>query len=337
MMMIPYNHSQIKIGVMKMSEISVQTAYEMFIQQGSPSWSSRTKFYYENNLRYFFSFLADRFGRSCDQISVSELSKTVLYDYVIFLRGKDKYVGHPLRSCMTVNGSIKSNTVITYVRAVKAFCNFLYKQHIVTDRLAEGLRLPKSDSDQIVPLMAEEVYKIDSIFDRESPNDLRNLCIVHLMLDAGLRSSEVCSLRTEDILFSSNTIVINRSKGDKSRIVIMSPPLKSLLEEYFFLCKPSVVAFRKKSDNQPITPAVMCSLFQRIIRNTGIDRIHPHLLRHTFATSYIIGGGDLESLRILMGHSDYSVTRIYLHLAAQYRIIGADIYRLDPIFFKSGY
>lgn len=320
-----------------MSEISVKTSYELFIQEGSSSWSSRTKFYYENNLRYFFSFLTDRFGRSCDRIFVSELSKTVLCDYVIFLRGKGKYVGHPLRSCMTVNGSIKSNTVITYVRAVKTFCNYLYEQHIITVRLVEGLRLPKSDDDQIVPLMADEVCKIDAVFDREVPNDLRNLCIVHLMLDAGLRSSEVCSLRTEDIIFSSSTIVINRSKGDKSRVVIMSPPLKSLLEEYFTLCKPSVVLFRKTSDHEPITTAVMTSLFQRIVRNTGIDRIHPHLLRHTFATSYIIGGGDLESLRILMGHSDYSVTRIYLHLAAQYRIIGADIYRLDPIFFKTGY
>jgi len=61
------------------------------------------------------------------------------------------------------------------------------------------------------------------------------------------------------------------------------------------------------------------------------------LLSHTFVTSYIMGGGNLETLRILMGHSDYSVTRMYLHLAAQYQIMDTDIYRLDPVFFKKTY
>lgn len=56
----------------------------------------------------------------------------------------------------------------------------------------------------------------------------------------------------------------------------------------------------------------------RIRRNTGLDRVYPHLLRHTFSTSYIMGGGSLESLRILLGHYDYSITRIYLHLANQF-------------------
>ncbi|WP_081820350.1 tyrosine-type recombinase/integrase [Robinsoniella sp. KNHs210] len=65
--------------------------------------------------------------------------------------------------------------------------------------------------------------------------------------------------------------------------------------------------------------------------------MHPHLLRHTFATSYIIGGGNLEMLRLLLGHYDYNVTRNYLHLAYQYMILNADIYKLDSVFFKTTY
>ena len=75
----------------------------------------------------------------------------------------------------------------------------------------------------------------------------------------------------------------------------------------------------------------------RIRRNTGLDRVYPHLLRHTFSTSYIMGGGSLESLRILLGHYDYSVTRIYLHLANQFFVMDSDIYRLDPVLFRTSY
>ena len=78
-------------------------------------------------------------------------------------------------------------------------------------------------------------------------------------------------------------------------------------------------------------------MFARIRKATGINRLKPHLLRHTFATSYIIGGGDLETLRIYLGHASYEVTQNYLHIAQVYSTMGSDIYRLDNIFFKRGY
>lgn len=320
-----------------MMDIDMQKAYDVFINNGSSSWSPATRTYYLRNVNYFMFYLADRFGYDPSRIMLSDLPRDILVDYAVSLRAKDRFSGHPLRGSMSVSGNIKSNTVNTYMRATKAFMNFLYQSGYTTVRFSEGLRLPKPDNDQIVPLLADEVRRIDAIFDKDVPNDLRNLCIIHLMLDAGLRSSEVCSLKSGDIIFDSNTIVINRSKGDKSRVVILASPLKELMQQYFDVFRIIGPLFRKQTDNKPINHAVMCSLFQRIIRNTGISRIHPHLLRHTFATSYILGGGNLETLRILMGHSDYSVTRVYLHLATQYRILGADIYKLDPVFFKSGY
>ena len=74
--------------------------------------------------------------------------------------------------------------------------------------------------------------------------------------------------------------------------------------------------------------------FSLLKKKMGIDRIHPHLCRHTFATAYIIGGGSLEMLRLLLGHSDYEVTRSYLHLAHQCQLLHSDVYYLDPIYFK---
>ncbi len=197
-----------------------------------------------------------------------------------------------------------------YKRNVDYFFNYLYRRKYTGIRYTEGLKLPRSDDDQIVSLLASEVYRIDWIFDEEKPGDL---------------------------VFDSNTIVINRSKGNKSRVLLMCPLLEKLLRQYMQVFHPKGTLFRKLEENKGINGSVVKALFQRIVRNTGIERLHPHLLRHTFATSYIMGGGNLETLRLLLGHFDYSVTRKYLHLAAQYQITGTDIYRLDPIFFKKGY
>lgn len=160
------------------------------------------------------------------------------------------------------------------------------------------------------------------------------------LLDAGLRSCEVISLEGSDVVFSSGYIAINRSKNSRSRVVRMVPKLEELLKEYaeiFRIGKGGGALFRKYRSQEPIDANVIRSLFLRIRSNTGVNRIYPHLLRHTFATSYIMGGGNLESLRIYLGHYDYSVTRIYLHLANQFLVMDSDIYRLDPVLFRTGY
>lgn len=320
-----------------MSNLTLQQAYDSFLRDGSAYWAPQTKLYYERNVSYFFNYMRNILHWSCECTPIDQLPSDILVRYAVWLRSKARYSGHPLQDYMNVAGTIKSNTVNTYMRAVKAFFNYLYKTRLVNVRYAENVKLPRPDDDQIIPLMMSEAAAIDRCFDRELYCDLRNLCIVHLMLDAGLRSCEVIQLQTRDIIFASSTIVINRSKGDKSRVVIMCPYLASLLHDYMDRAHPSGVLFTKLTENKPINESVMKSLFARLRRNTGIDRLHPHLLRHTFATSYIMGGGNLETLRILLGHFDYSVTRKYLHLAAQNQILGTDIYRLDPVFFKSCY
>ena len=92
--------------------------------------------------------------------------------------------------------------------------------------------------------------------------------------------------------------------------------------------------FLQMRQQEAINSNVIKQLFSRIKKKSGIDRLHPHLCRHTFATSYIKGGGNIEMLRLLLGHTDYKVTRVYLHLAQQSSLLHEDIYQLDPVFFK---
>jgi integrase/recombinase XerC/integrase/recombinase XerD len=199
----------------------------------------------------------------------------------------------------------------------------------------------KNDASSVVPLSNSEVDLIDDLYNWKTETGIRNLCIIHLMLDAGLRSSEVVGLMYSNINFDSNYLMI-KGKGEKFRTVLLCPKLRRLLSHYIIKFRSccsgdDFPVFAKIGSLDPINENVIKQLFARIKKASGISRLHPHLLRHTFATSYIVGGGNLEFLRLMLGHSDYETTKIYLHLANESKMLHIDIYKLDPVFFKSGY
>ena len=202
--------------------------------------------------------------------------------------------------------------------------------------------MPKNDARQIIPLYADEVEKIDTTFNLGSVMGLRDFCI--RAFNVGRRFSflqEVINLKMQDALFDKDALLVVNSKGSVSRIVIMCSRLKEKLRDYIYYYRhgsaPDDNVFVQIKSKEPINENVIKQYFARLKKRTGIDRLHPHLLRHTFATSYILGGGNLEMLRILLGHSDYDVTKNYLHLANQYQILHANIYKLDPVFFQQHY
>ena len=88
--------------------------------------------------------------------------------------------------------------------------------------------------------------------------------------------------------------------------------------------------FLDRSNNMPITNDTIRKLFVTLKRLSGVDRVHAHLCRHTFATSFLQYGGNMEKLRLYMGHSDYEILKNYLHLSLMY----PDVYRIDDVFFK---
>ena len=121
----------------------------------------------------------------------------------------------------------------------------------------------------------------------------------------------------------------------------MVSKVKRRLYEYLTLYRPytgsEIFLCSVNGTYTDISQDSIKSLFSRIRSKTGIKRLKPHLLRHTFATSFLLGGGDMESLRLYMGHASYETTQNYLHLADLYNRMGTEIYRLDKIFFKRYY
>lgn len=303
----------------------LQLAFQLFLVDHESYCSSKTIVYYKENVPRFINFCSARLQIPCDQIECSSVDRACVLAFLSDLR----------------NPSRKNTTVNTYFRAVKVFLNYCIDEGFCDSDVLRKVRFLKSDKEPVIPLTEWEVDEIDGLFNPKTESGLRNLCIVHLMLDAGLRCGEVASLSYYDINFDANYITV-KGKGDKIRSVLLCPRLKRMLSHY-------LIKFRSFSPGEdypvlvqvgspdPINTNVVKQLFSRIKKKSEIDRVHPHLLRHTFATSYILGGGNMEFLRLMLGHSDYETTKVYLHLAQEAKMLHNDIYRLDPIFFRSAY
>ena len=158
-------------------------------------------------------------------------------------------------------------------------------------------------------------------------------------LTCGLRRQEVCHLQVHHLDPERNILHIVNSKENKSRFVLIPDFLISALQEYDQRTGiTSGYMLRQLRDpERPLTSNTVKMIFQDLKISTGIDRLHAHLLRHTFAISYLIGGGNLEFLRVFLGHYDYAATKTYVAMAAQMKLLGAPVYQLDPIFFQRGY
>lgn len=271
-------------------------AYELFMrEQRIRRNSSATLMYYEIALLKFNTFAGE--------ITTDELTLELYKAYTLYL---------------LTDTALSSTSVNTYLRAVKAFYNYLINEELIPDFSCK-LKLVRQDKSVIVPLSDHEIMKLLNCFGSGSL-ELRNKCIVVLMLDSGLRLGEVVRLKMGDVFPDSRYIIVN-GKGGKQRIVPLGQSCADLIGEYMKQRdqKRNAPLF-VTNKGEPITPNTVHCFFEDLRTRSGITRLYPHLLRHTFATLYIFDGGDLETLRCIMGHSTITITQIYLHLAANYRL-----------------
>ncbi len=206
------------------------------------------------------------------------------------------------------------------VSAIKGFQRFLVAEGVIEDLTPTRLAPMKH------PTLLPDVLTIDQarrLLDQpwaETPTAQRDRTIIWTLYGLGLRVSELCGL---DVLsfFDDGKLVLVRGKGDKERVVPVLSGLAERIGDYVEHWRGELVSSKRPTGalflnvrGGRLTRQSVHSIVERSGRLIGITGLHPHTLRHSFATHLIEGGADLRSVQELLGHADITTTQRYTHL-----------------------
>jgi site-specific recombinase XerD len=232
---------------------------------------------------------------------------------------KTRYADHPLRH--EAQGGLAPQTVHGFVRSVRTFASWLQEEGYTEDNIFRRLKPPKLPQVLIEPLSEDEIRRVLVVIPQDTPEGVRNYALVLLFLDTGIRLSELVGLKISEIDFAAGQLKVF-GKGGKERIVPMGLTARRAIIRYLEHFRPQPVNPQEDRlfltmAGDPISRNSVAKVLERLGRRTGLTRLHPHLLRHTFAVRYLVNGGDVFTLQKILGHTTLDMTRRYVTLANQ--------------------
>ncbi|MEO0139349.1 MAG: site-specific tyrosine recombinase/integron integrase [candidate division WOR-3 bacterium] len=261
----------------------------------SKNCSLNTLIAYEHDLKVFEDYLNER------GINFLEFNERHFEDFIFHLT------------------KFSSSTINRIAAAVKSFYKFLHLYEYLDKNPLEDTPLPQYEKPLPKALSFEEVQKLLNSVDTSTPIGLRDRVMLELMYATGMRISETLSLKVLDVSLE-NTLVRVVGKGNKERIIPFYKRVRDLLVKYL------EEAYPKISKGKPyLFPNYKGDRMSRIggwkivkeyatIAGLGY-KVHPHVLRHTFATHMLLGGCDIRTLQELLGHSSITTTERYLKVS----------------------
>ncbi|HQY89508.1 MAG TPA: tyrosine recombinase, partial [Tepidisphaeraceae bacterium] len=214
-------------------------------------------------------------------------------------------------------------TTRTVARRVAAIRSFLRFQQAVfsrdVDSILERIERPKPERSLPKILSRELVNKLIAAPDPESTYFTRDVAMLELLYAAGLRASELCSVKLNDMSLDAGAIRVF-GKGRKERIVPIGRAAIEAIKRYLtdgrpaLIKKPTDLVFLTRT-GRPIERVRLWQLVKKHAKNSGVlQQVSPHVLRHCFATHLLSGGADLRVVQELLGHSDVATTQVYTHV-----------------------
>jgi site-specific recombinase XerD len=253
---------------------------------------------------------AEYFGRSPEQMGAEELRH-----YQIYLLHERKLALGTVENCISA-------------------LRFLYRKTLKRRDLAfDDLPFPKQPRTLPTVLSQDEVTRLIEA----APNRMHRMLLM-LLYATGMRRTEASLLKVSDIDSQRMVIHIQRGKGLRDRDVPLTPKLLEALRDYWRWKKPRVYLFPSRMSapgvEQPISDKTVWNVCRAAATRAGIHKkLHPHTLRHCFATHLLEGGADLRTIQLLMGHERLEDTTIYLHLSQRH--LHAAINPLDQLTLRN--
>jgi len=254
---------------------------------------------YKADLLDFFSFLKGKKVGTLDKVN-----RQVLRDYLAHLMGR----------------GIAKASIARKLSAIRSFYRYLVREKIIEANPIKTVSSPKLDKRLPSFLTLDEVKHLLEAPNLSTPQGLRNRALLELLYASGLRVSELASLELGQINLDTNEIRV-WGKGSKERVVLMGEPAAEALKNYLEQGRPKLLTARKSSSiflnryGQRLPERSVQKILEKYATEAGLKkRVHPHMLRHTFATHLLDGGADLRVVQELLGHARLSSTQIYTHV-----------------------
>jgi len=244
---------------------------------------------------------------------VNEIEKTHIRAFILYLQqqAKTPHTEKPL----------SSSTVQGYVRTLKVFFSWLLREEYIESNPMTKIPVPKATTKVTNTFSQEQIARLIAVYQGYNGSGCRNLTILLLLLDSGIRVSELVGIDLDDIGLAEGTIKIIRAKGNKERLVPIGSLVQRTLWKYINHYRPRPMTDRVtrlflSEEGLPLTRSGIQQMLRRSGKRAGITgvRCSPHTFRHTFAKNYLLNGGDIFSLQKILGHSSLASVRLYLNL-----------------------
>jgi site-specific recombinase XerD len=296
-----------------MSAHSIDTLIDDFtnylqLEKGSSLLTIRN---YNHYLTYFATWLQNTINHSP---SPGDISLEIVKKYRLHL---NKVVDEKGKA-------LKAITQSYYIIALRSFLRYLQKNDIQT-LSPEKIELPKIVKKEVHALDKEQVFRLVSSVDITSESGLRDRAILELLFSTGMRVSELASLNRDKLDSVRNEISVT-GKGNKTRVVFISPDSRYWLEKYFVArvddWKPMFIRYSRdvqtlnSGEKMRLTTRSIQRIVEKYSKQAGIP-LHttPHVLRHSFATDLLINGADLRAIQEMLGHESITTTQIYTNVS----------------------
>ncbi len=219
----------------------------------------------------------------------------------------------------------KRSTQSRKISTLRSFYRFLNKRNIIPVNPVELISLRGDHKKLPEFLYSDEMVKVLKSISTTTPLGLRNMALLELFYATGMRVSEIANLKLEQIDFELNLILVH-GKGNKDRYVAFGEEAKPALNNYLVEARKKLLLHKTdygyvflNSNGNRITSRGLEYIIKNIFLNAGISAsVHPHMLRHTFATQMLNNGADLRTVQELLGHKSISTTQIYTHVTKQH-------------------
>lgn len=264
-------------------------------------YSEETVKAYQHDLHKFEGFLKES--------GESKLQEVRLHDVRLFLGYLDEQ-------------KMSRSTISRILSSLRGFYSHLIREKIVEENPVSGIKYKRKSLRLPKHLYEEELGQLLETARGDTPLDYRNMALMELLYATGIRVSECRTIRLTDLDFTMGIVMV-LGKGNKERYVPFGHFAQQALQEYLQKGRQPLMGEHRKSHEylfvnhlgDPLTSGGIEYILKQIKKKSGLTiDLHPHMLRHTFATDMLNEGADMRTVQELLGHASLSSTQIYTHV-----------------------